>query len=910
MSAQWQLHLSPEAAEVLRDLSKRTASQIAVMLNELSSTGPAANETHGDDESWTARRIVGDYAIDFAGRTGDSRIVVVRIELVDAHPANHAVDLIPIRSNVRKQLGSMLQGLDLDMRYTLRALKRTPVFTAIVIATLAVGFGGTTALLDIVQTVYRSALPFGDGDRLVRLRNSNTSPNGDIRRYNLTPSDFELLRDNNRVFTEVVAQAGRSISITGDGLSERISAIGVSANWAQTLRIRPVIGRTFTPDEERAGTDASVGLISHALWQNRFGADSAIVGKPLRYDGGVLTIVGVMPPNINYPYDAGVWTPWTFAAAASASSSLNVIARLKDGVTLNVAQSDGARLHAERASLNMQRTATAFDVATMRSDFIRDEARTVQALSFAVMFLLLLACLNVANLLVARFTTRRAELGLRAALGGRRDQQVRQMLIESLVIFVTGTTAGMVLGTWMRKMLANTVPDVLRTQVGLSHENVQSGIALLTIALGVACGVLVGIVAALRAVRADPMTLVKLGGRGTISRGDRRVFDVLVAAQLSFSLVLLVGASLLIGRFRELSNVNPGYDLSNVDTMRITIEQDRYRQPETRVALVRAIEEKLRAVPGVATVGVTSVNPLCCGDWGAGIEIEGRVRSLNDPPTLVAHSYVTPSYFRAMTIPILRGNGFEERDRPGSPLTVVIDEAFAQMAWPGEDPIGKRVRSTQPGQEWRTVVGIVPVTVHEAEMRASWFLPYLQDPMGSSTEHLHFMVRKNATVTMESLRDVVRQVDPALAVYGMSSMQALQTERTAQDRMGAVVSAVFAAFGLMLAGFSLYGLLSYSVELRTSEMGVRMALGASRMSIVKLIARDAAIRLGVGTVIGILLALGLNQALRGTISGLEWVPWQTLAGLAALMAAVTAIASAVPALRASRVDPIRALKGL
>lgn len=909
MSPPWQLHLTPEATQELRDASRQAAARIARVLDALATAGPDSIETDHEGAAWTGRIISGDYAIAVAGRDGDSRIVVVRITLLDAHPAHQAVDLLPIRASARRKLGTVLQGLDLDLRYTLRALRRTPLFTAIVIATLAIGFGGATALLDIVQTVYRSALPFGDGERLVRLRNSNTSANGEIRRYNLTPRDWDLLRSNNRSFVEVVAQAGRSISLVGDGPSERISAIGVSANWAQTLRLRPIIGRTFTPDEERAGTDAGVGLISHALWQNRFGADSAVVGKTLRYDGGALTIIGVMPRSINYPYDAAVWTPWTFTPTGSTASSLNVIARLKDGVTMASAQADGARMHADRAAAKMQRSATAFDVATMRSDFIRDEARTVQALSFAVLFLLVLACMNVANLLVARFTTRRAELGLRAALGGRRDQQVRQMLIESLVLFATGTAAGMLVGNWMRGMLANTVPDVLRTQVGLSSNGVGTGVAMLTVGLGVFCGVAVGIIAGLRAVRTDPMMLVKQGGRGTIGRGDRRIFGVLVASQLSFSLVLLVGASLLIGRFRDLSGANPGYVLDDVDTMRITIEQERYRQPQARYELVRAIEERIAAVPGVASAGVTTVNPLCCGDWGMGIEIEGQVRGPNDPPTLVAHSYVTPGYFRAMRIPILKGSGFDERDRPDVPPTVVVDDAFARMAWPGENPIGKKVRSTQANQPWRTVTGVVPTTVHEAEMRASWFLPYYQDPTGNSTEQLHFMVHRKASVSMESLRDIVRQVDPALAVYGMTTMHALQSERTAQDRMGAVVSAVFAVFGLLLAGFSLYGLLSYSVELRSSEMGIRMALGASRHSIVGLILRDAAMRLAAGTVLGVSLALALNQLLRSSIDGLPWVPWQTLLGLTGLMALVTAAASALPALRATRVDPIRALRG-
>jgi predicted permease len=342
--------------------------------------------------------------------------------------------------------------------------------------------------------------------------------------------------------------------------------------------------------------------------------------------------------------------------------------------------------------------------------------------------------------------------------------------------------------------------------------------------------------------------------------------------------------------------------------MQITIEQERYQGAQARHRLVQTIEERLSNVPGVAAVGITSVNPICCGDWGAPIEVEGRPIQPNEPATLVAHSYVTPGYFDAMSIPVLRGTGFERSDRPDGPLTVVIDEPFARMAWPGQDPIGKRVRVARPNQSWRTVVGVVPVTEHEAEMRASWFLPYLQDPTGSSTEQLHIMVKGTATVPMELLRDVIREIDPALALYGTTTMESLWRERSSQDRLGAIVAGVFAAFGLVLAGFSLYGLLSYSVELRRAELGVRMALGASRSAILWLVLRQAAVRLSAGLLLGLVLAVGANQVLRSVIDGLGWVPWQTLLGLGALMAVVSAVAAAVPAFRATRVDPIRTLR--
>ncbi|MEX2177799.1 MAG: FtsX-like permease family protein, partial [Gemmatimonadaceae bacterium] len=395
------------------------------------------------------------------------------------------------------------------------------------------------------------------------------------------------------------------------------------------------------------------------------------------------------------------------------------------------------------------------------------------------------------------------------------------------------------------------------------------------------------------------------GGRG--GRGDRRLFDVLVAAQLSLSLALLVGASLLIGRFRDLSTVHPGYELTGVATLRITLEQERYRAADVRRRLAATLEERIAALPGVTAAGITTVNPLCCGDWGAPIEVEGKPVLPGDPATLVAHSYVTPGYFEAMQIPVLRGEGFAADDGPNRPLTVVVDEAFARMAWPGEEALGKRVRAAREGAEWRTVVGVVPVTEHEAEMRAAWFLPYYQDAMGPSTEQLHVMVR-TTSVTMETLRDLVQQVDPALAVYGTATMAALQRDRTSQDRLGAIVSGVFAAFGLLLAGFSLYGLLSYSVELRTAELGVRMALGASRRAIARLILTQAAARVAAGMVLGVGLAFAANRLLQRAIEGLPWVPVGILVGVCGVLGVVAVVAAAVPAVRATRIDPVRCLR--
>lgn len=900
----WDVHLAPEAESALREASRSGAAEIAAALDALTRQGPALLAIEQDGPAWVGRLPAGDRILTIAGRTGDPRLVVVSISLTERHDEPRAVDALPLPVATRRRL----EGFGLDLRYTFRVLRRSPVFAAVVIATLAIGFGGATALLDIVRTVYAGALPFGEGDRLVRLRNINVAPGMEARRYNLTPRDVEFLRDDPAVFTDVVAMGGRSMSLLGDGPAERVSAIGVSPRWTATLRIQPALGRTFTSEEELAGTNAGVGLISHALWQRRFGGDSAVLGQRLDYDGGSLQVIGVMPRAINYPYDAAVWTPWTFNLESRASS-LNVVARLGDGVSLEAARSAASRIHDVRHTAGLQGSATGYDVATLRADFIRDEGRTIQALTVAVVFLLILACVNVANLLVARFTARRAELGVRAALGGRREQQVRQLLLETVLLFAAGALGGLGLAIWLRRMLAVTIPDDFTAELGLSATGIGTASIAGTIILGGLAGLAVGVIVSRRAVRADLNLLIRQGGRGSLATGDRRVFDTLVGLQLSLSLALLAGASLLIGRFRDLSMADPGYDLAGVWTMRVTLEQERYRAGDARNQLVRTLEERLAALPGVEAVGITTVNPLCCGDWGTPIEVEGRPISPGEPATLVAHSYVTAGYLGVMSIPLRRGTGFETAQGGGGPLTVVINESFAKMAWPGEDPIGKRVRSAAPDRPWRTVIGVVPDLDHEAEMRAAWYLPYQQDPNGASTEQLHIMTRWSAGVSVAQLQEVVREVDPALPVYGVSTMDALQRDRRSQDRLGAVVAGVFAGFGLVLAGFSLYGLLSYSVELRRGEMGLRMALGADRRDILSLVLRHAALRLAAGALVGLLLTVLMNQGLRAAIDGLPWVGWRTMAGLVLLMLSVTVVAAVAPALRASRADPVLAMRG-
>ncbi len=887
MTAAWEVTVAAEAERALRDLHPREQIRIAGVLDELARRGPSGDR----DPAATWRVRIAGFDLLFAGRPDRSELVLVRIE-----------GKVPRR-------GTAWVGLGMDLRSALRAARRSPVFTAVVVGTLALGVAGATAMLGTVYGVYRGALPFALADRLVRIRNLSLQPGQEPRRYNVSSRDAHVVREQARTFSGVAAQNGFSLSLVGQGDAERVVAVAVSPRWAEIMGLRPELGRVFTPEEDSLGSDAGVALISHALWQRRFGADPALGGLELRHSEGVLRVVGVMPPRFHYPYRADVWTPWTFDPLAWRVSSINLVARLQDGVGLRGAREDVDRVHAMvRADARGTTSATGMSLNLLRHDLIRDNARVLQALSATVLLLALLTCVSVTNLLVARFVTRRGEIGVRAALGASGTRLVRQLVLETGLMFLAGGAAGVGLAFALRRVMGVLVPGEFRNEVMVGDASLGAGVAASALGVCAALGLLVGIAAAIRASRTDLAALVKQGSRRASTRGDRRVFDVLVVAQLGLSLVLLVGAGALIEHFRRLTGADPGYDLAGVHTFRITLEEERYAGAEARVALVRALEQQIAAEPEVAAIGMTTVNPLCCGDWGAPIEVEGRPIPPGEAPPLVQHSYVSPHYFAAMRIALLRGDAFPASDQPGTALTVVVDQPMARWLWPGEDPIGKRIRVAREGETWRTVVGVTRETVREGELPAQWYLPYYQDPLGGSGNQLHLMVRARGPGVGEAVRRVVRRVDPGLALHGVTTMTALQDERVAPDKLGAVASGLFAGFGLLLAGFSLYGLLSYSIESRTQELGTRIALGAPRGRIVALVFREAVRRLAIGLAAGLALAMALNQVLRGLVAGVAWVPPLTFAGLLAILTGVAAAASAIPIRRAVRVDPARAMR--
>ncbi|MEM7416632.1 MAG: ABC transporter permease [Gemmatimonadota bacterium] len=894
---EWRVELSTRAAERVRGLEPPYRDVLRRSLDQLTEGLPsdAREGTEADGWTWEPRPGLLIRLLVHAERR------VILVFAVEAEAARSSSDSPSRWSGLRWPTGLLM-----DVRGALRSLRRAPSFTIGVVLTLALGIGGASTVFGLVHTVFRGSLPFEDGDRVVRILSRSVATDGGDRLFNVTPRDFVLVRDGHRSFTGVVAQSGRSISLLGEGPAQRASAIGVSSGWSDLLGVQPILGRTFTPEEEALGRDAGVALLSHALWQQRFGGDPSAVGSDLLFDGGSARVVGIMPPRFSYPYDADLWTPWRPDPADWTTSSLNIVARLRPGADVPSAQLDVDALYAD---LRAESAGTApnegFGVRTSREDFIRTQAASLQSLAIAVFFLLLLVCVNVANLLLARGAARRQEIAVRAALGAGRARQIRAVVLESVLVFALGGVAGLALVPTLGTASSVLIPDVLRTQLDLS---VRVGPALLgfTAAIVLVGGALAGWLGARTGRGSDLNGLLRSGGRGsTASSGRMR--NALIVSELALSLVLLIGAGVLADHFRRLQTRDLGFEPVGVVTAQLPLQHERYDDPHARVRLYEEVRDALGRSGRVESVALTSVNPLCCGDWGARIRVEGLERPADAPPITIHHRYVSREYFEAMELPIVAGRAFDATDAIDTPLSVIIDEDLAARFWPDGDAVGRRISMDRDPVQWRTIVGVAARAHAEGDPRESWYLPFEQQPLGGSNEIVHLMIRGEG-VDETLVRGTVADVDPALAVFGVSTMEEHRDERLAQDRIGAVVGLVFAGVGLLLAAVGLYGLLAYHVELRRRELGMRVALGATRVEISTWMLGQTGRLLAAGLGIGLVLAYGATQVVVSLVAGARPAPAGVVLALCGVLALTALAAMTIPTVRALGTDPATVLR--
>jgi putative ABC transport system permease protein len=798
-----------------------------------------------------------------------------------------------------------METLIQDVRYGVRTLVKNAGFSAIAVIALALGIGANTAIFSVVNAVVLRPLPFEGPDRLVMVWEKRMAL-GRVRNVASAP-DFVDWRAQNTVFEDMAAYFNSGFNLTGGEEPERLQGVFVSASFFSVLRAQPKLGRPFLPDED-SPTSAPVAIISNGLWQRRFAGDPNIIGKTVAINDQSRTVVAVMPADFAFPSsEVEIWVPLVFTPNdlnSRGSHSLSVIARLKPGVTVGQAQAEMDAIAAKLEEQYQVNTGHGVNVFSLHEEVVGNVKKALIVLLVAVGFVLLIACANVANLLLARATVRQKEMAIRTALGAARGRIVRQLLTESLMLALVGGTLGVLLALWGLDLLlsvsAGSIPRVKEVRL-------DGWVLGFTFLVSLATGLIFGAAPAWQASKPDLNESLKEGGRGTSAGIHRnRVRSLFVVVEVAICLVLLIGAGLMIKSFTRLLDVNPGFNAENLLTMNVSLAGSKYRETSQRMAFCQQAVQRLASAPGGQGAGITLGLPMS-GSSSRYFQIEGR------PPQPPGQGYnanvnlATGDYFRTMGIPLIRGREFNEGDVMGSLPVVIINQKMAQQFWPDEDPIGQRMGSGS--EPLRTVVGIVGdvrQAALETEPRAEFFYPFFQVDFGSGT----FVVRTagDPKATIGAVRSEFQAVDKDQPVARISTMEEVLAQSVAPRRLNMLLLGVFAGVALVLAAVGLYGVMSYSVTQRTREIGIRMALGAARGDVVKLIVGQGMVLAGVGVAIGLLASLFLTRLMSSLLYGVSATDPATFAIISLILAGVALVACFVPARRATKVDPMVALR--
>ncbi len=811
------------------------------------------------------------------------------------------------------------------VRFALRQLRRNLGFSLTAILTLAIGIGATTAIFSIFYAVLLRPLPFPEPDRLASV-SVMSFPAGSGSGASGVPAsvsypDFFDWRARNRSYSSLASYHGLNATANPNGSARMVSGVAVSSDFFHVLGIQPAIGRAFTHDEEKAGNHSVV--ISHEFWVSDFNASPTILGQAIKLFDVNYTVVGVMPASFSFPVETpapSFWiTPARDAEGDSPSTSqrgwmqLKTIGRLKPGVTLAQAQAEMNTIQAALAkqypaeNLNNRGARVLREAETITGDV----GPALRILFAAVAALLLISCANVAGLLLARGSARQSELAVRAALGARRREIVLQLLTESLLLSLMGGVAGIALAVFMLRGLLHLVPPGI-PRVG--EASIDATVLIFTLGVSLLTGVLFGLLPARRLSRLDPALALRDGTRtSTSGRHQNRLHSCLVVAETALGLVLLVGAGLLIRSFLHLLAVDPGFNPRHVLTFRVGVSPQRYKTDAESLALYRGVLSNLQALPGVSSA--TAVYPLPLSGSGIGItfDIEGRPHAPGDAPE-VRVSIIEPSFFQTMGIPILRGRTFsEDEDQPkGRPVTIV-NQAFVRKFFPSEDPIGKRIQPDLTSDDNpKAMHEIIAVTADVKRERLTEqatpeiYLPYA--PMNITSPYYALRVAGNPASYVNSVRAAVASLDKDAPIYRIHTYDDLVALNTAQSRFQTLLLTAFAAIALLLAAIGLYAVLSYMVVQRTHEIGLRMALGAQRGNVLKLILNRGMALAVVGVALGAGVSALLTRFLGTLLYDVRPLDPITFIAVAGVLLAVSAIASAIPATRAAGLDPMKTLR--
>jgi putative ABC transport system permease protein len=806
-----------------------------------------------------------------------------------------------------------------DLRYSLRRLARSPAFTGIVVLTLALGIGANTAIFSAVNAVLLRPLPYPDSHQLVTIE--HLYPSLDLEAPVSVPGFLDYKRKS-RSFTSMAVQTGWQVNLTGIEEPVRLQGQRVTAEFFATLQVPALLGRTLQPGEDSAGHDR-VAVLSYDAWRRIFGGAPDIVGRSLPLNGESYEVVGVMPSGFRdfFNRNAEVWAPLVFQLDQMTDNNrttefLNLTARMRPGVPLEQAAGE-MRTMAEQLKRDYPDnypenwTLIVTPLSVQATGNVRP---ALLVLLGAVGFVLLIACANVANLLLARAATRSKEIAVRTALGATRERLLRQLLTESILVSLAGGAVGLLLAyAGVRALVAADIRNLPRSE----EIGIDGIVMLFTLGVSLLAGVLFGLAPAVHTATPDLHGALKEGGRGTTAdRGSHALRRSLVVTEVALALTLLTGAGLLLKSFARLQRVDPGFDPANLLTFNLALPQTRYPNDTAQIAFFDQVFPALARVPGVMAAGGTSVMPFG-GSWSTGsFDIEGYEPPENQPGPWGDIRLVSPSFFETLRIPLLRGRYLTDEDREGGRPVAVIDQEFVRRYWPNENPLGKRFTfGPPPGvtdttqNQWIEVVGVVGHTAHEgldADARIQLYLSYRQ--RGLPFMQVAVRTRGNPERYVNLIRDAVRSVDPDQPIANLARMEELLSRSVGERRLSMMLLSLFSGIALVLASVGIYGVMSYSVTQRARELGVRIALGADRTDVLRLVLRQGMSLAILGIGIGLAAALALTRLIESQLYGVTATDPATFALVAGVLAATALVANLIPAIRATRLDPAVVLR--
>jgi putative ABC transport system permease protein len=794
-----------------------------------------------------------------------------------------------------------------DLRYGFRLLIKSPGFTSIAVLALALGIGANTAIFSLVDRVLIRPLPYAEADRLVMVWEDASFLS--FPRNTPAPANYVDWKSQNQVFTDLAATRNRIASLTGDGNPETIIGRGVTANLFDVLGVKPLLGRTFTEQEDRSGE--RVVLIAYGLWQSRYGGAPGIIGRNILMDGAKTTVVGVMRPDFNFPgRTIQYWEPARFSARDlnnRGSHFLNVVGRLKPGMTAARAQSDmstiARRLAQQYPNTNKNVGAT---VVELKDQVVGNTGTALIILLAAAACVLLIACSNVANLLLAKAAGRQREMAIRTALGAARGRLVRQMVTESVLLSLAGGALGLILARVSMRALVSLIP------VGVSMSSgLDSRVLIFNLAISLFTGFLFGLVPAFQIAGTEVGAKLKEGGRGGVGGTGRSFRDALVVAEVALALILLVSAGLLLRTLRNLHAIDAGFNSENILTMTTRLPGTKYADAGKRMNYFDTVLAGVRALPGVERAGFTSNLPFTARGNSNGFSIEGRPFGVGENPDAL-YREMTTDYLEAMRVRLLEGRFFGSEDRANSLPVVIINETFKKQYWPNESPLGKRIQTSGSNTPWQTIIGVVKDVRErglEIDMKPAVYLPVVQVPFGwNIPSQLAIRTSMSPLAVAKAAREVIWSVDREQPISEVRTMDDIVDLEVADHKQQTTLLGAFAALALVLASLGIYGVLSYAVTQRTREIGLRMALGANANDVTRMVVGQGLALTGLGIAVGLVAAFGLTRTMTKLLVGVAAGDPAIFAGVAALLAVVALVACYVPAFRASRVDPMIALR--